>query len=106
MASNRKLPGPADASPIDRWQTVFVVALVTLVVARTFVPEDPGGKMGHGAPFIVLWLVLAGTWLLSALRQNRLRLRVAWPDALVVALVGWYAVSAMVAVEHGSPRSA
>src|SRR3990172_9438924 len=101
MASNRNLPGPADASPIDRWQTVFVVALVTLVVARTCVPEDPGGKMGHGAPFDVLWLALAGLWLLGELPRDKLRLRFGWPDALVVALVGWYAVSAMVAVEHG-----
>jgi O-antigen ligase len=106
MAKKGKLPPPTASSPADRWQTALLAAFVSLIVARTFVPEDPGGKMGHGAPLDVLWIVFAGAWLLRHMRRDKLRMRFAWPDALVVALVGWYAVTAIAAMWTGSPRPA
>ncbi len=106
MAKQGKSPPPTDSPPPDRWQTALLAVFVSLVVARTFVPEDPGGKMGHGAPLDVLWIVLAGAWLLRQLRSDKLRLRFGWPDVVVLALVGWYAVTAIAAMQSGSPRPA
>jgi hypothetical protein len=90
----------------DRRQTVLLAAMIAILVARPLVPEDPGGQNGYGAPFTVLWLVLAGAWLLGQLRRGEHQLRLGWPDALVLALVGWHTVSALVAFHVGSPRSA
>lgn len=97
---------PADARPIDRWQTALLAALVALLVARTLVPEDPGSQNGYGAPFNVLWIVLACAWLLGQLRSGFVRLRFGLIDALMLALVAWHTVSALTAFYIGSPRPA
>jgi hypothetical protein len=106
MTNKRKSARQDDAPAADRWHSALLGGLVALVVARTFVPDDPGGQLGHGAPLDVLWLVLAGAWLLTELRHNHLRLRFGWPDVLVVALVLWHTVAALVAMRSGSPRPA
>ena len=107
MTNKRKSVRPDDAPAADRWNTrVAGGTCCALVVARTFVPDDPGGQLGHGAPLDVLWLVLAGAWLLTELRHNRLRLRFGWPDALVVTLVAWHTAAALVAIWSVSPRPA
>ncbi|MEX2091534.1 MAG: O-antigen ligase family protein [Pirellulales bacterium] len=106
MSKQRNSLPPIESPPSDRWQTALLAAFISLVVARTFVPEDPGGKMGHGAPLDVLWIVLAAAWLLGEFRRGRLRLRFAWPDGLLLALVGWCAASAIMAMQSGSPRPA
>jgi tetratricopeptide (TPR) repeat protein len=70
------------------------------------VPEDPGGQQGFGAPFVMLWLLVAAAWLLGQLRQGTLHVHLGWPDAVVVALVAWHSASALVAIGSGSPRPA
>jgi hypothetical protein len=104
--SKRKSLPQDDRPRVDRWKTAVLAALVMLVVASTFVPEDPGGRRGHGAPLDLLWLMLAGAWLFYQLRGGQLQFRFGWPDLLVVAAVAWYAVSALVAMRVGSPRPA
>jgi O-antigen ligase/tetratricopeptide (TPR) repeat protein len=106
-SSQVRHPKSAIQNPdVDRSQSVLLAAFVALVVARTLVPEDSGGQFGHGAPFAVLWLVLAGAWLLGEFRRPRMRLQFAWPDALVAALIAWHTLSALVALSTGHPRSA
>jgi hypothetical protein len=100
------LSARAEAAPIDRWQTILLAAMVALLVARPLVPEDPGGENGYGAPFNVLWLVLACAWFLGQMRRGEFRLRFGWPDALALALVAWHTISALVAFHVGSPRPA
>ena len=86
--------------PVDRWQSVLLAAFVALVVARTFVPEDGGGQLGHGAPFACCgWCsrrVAVGEF-----RRSRVRLRFDWADAFVVALVAWHTLSAVAAIRIG-----
>jgi hypothetical protein len=99
--------GSQDATtPIDRWQSILLAAFVALLVARILVPEDTGGQNGYGAPFNVLWLVLACAWLLGRLRRGNLALSFGLPDALMLALVAWHTASALVAFYAGSPRPA
>jgi hypothetical protein len=95
-----------NGEPIDRWQTVLLATPVALLVARPLVPEDPGSQAGYGAPFDVLWIVLMCVWLLGQLRRGAVRLQFGVVDALMFALVGCYAVSALVAFYIGSPRPA
>ena len=104
--SKRKSLPQDDGPSVDRWKTALLAVLVALVVASTFVPEDPGGRRGHGAPLDLVWLMLAGAWLYHQLRRGKLQFRFGWPDLLVVAVVAWYAVSALVAMWVGSPRPA
>ncbi|MGD9632978.1 MAG: O-antigen ligase family protein [Pirellulales bacterium] len=89
-----------------RWPAFLLGGYMALLVARTMVPEDPGGKLGLGAPFDALWILLAIGWLLGQFRLGRMRLRFGLADALVVALVLWYSVAALLAMPSGSPRPA
>lgn len=88
------------------WPAALLSSLVALWVARTLVPEDPGGQQGYGAPFVMLWLLAAAAWLLEQLRSGTLRFRWGWPDVAVFALVAWHTVSALVAFGTGAPRPA
>lgn len=92
--------------PTSRWPALLIGSFVALVVARTMLPEDPGGNLGLGAPFDVLWILLATLWLLTQFRQPRMLLRFGWPDALLLALAMWFALAAIVAMRAGSPRPA
>lgn len=90
----------------NRGRAFLFGAFVALIVARTMVPEDPGGKLGLGAPFDVLWIMLAIGWLLGQFRRERMLLRFGLPDALLIALVAWYAIAALIAMQTSSPRPA
>lgn len=94
------------SEPVGRWPAILLGGFVALVVARTMVPEDPGGKLGLGAPFDALWILLAIGWLFGQFRQARLQLRFGLPDLLVIALVIWYAIAALLAMRSESPRPA
>jgi hypothetical protein len=85
-----------------------LAAIVALYVARVLVPEDPGGRQGYGAPFVVLWLLAAGGWLLGQLRRGTLVVHVGWPDVAMLALVAWHTASALVVffTGTGAPRPA
>ena len=77
-----------DGPRVDRWKTTLLAALVALVVARTFVPEDPAAGGGTAHRSTCVWLMLAGAGCIYQLRGGQLQFRFGWPDALVVVVVG------------------
>ena len=86
--------------------TLFLAVLLALYVARLFVPEDPGSRQGYGAPYTMLWLLLATVWFVTQLRRGGVTVVASWPDAFILLLVAWCVVSGIVAVVSGSPRPA
>ncbi len=75
-----------------------------MLVARPLVPSDGGPWLGEGQGFVMLWIVLAATWIVVALSRERFEFRFGWIDAAMVGLVGWWSASALLGVEHGAPR--
>jgi hypothetical protein len=86
--------------------TIFLAVLLALYVARLFVPEDPGSRQGYGAPYTMLWLLLATAWFVTQLRRGGVTVVASWTDAFILLLVAWCVVSGIVAFVSGSPRPA
>ena len=104
--SRRRKENTALQTPFALPGTIFLAVLLALYVARLFVPEDPGSRQGHGAPYIMLWLLLATVWFLMQLHRGNVTIVASWPDAFVLFLVIWSVVSGIVAFASGSPRPA
>ena len=104
--SRRRKENTALQKPFPLPGTIFLAVLLALYVARLFVPEDPGSRQGHGAPYIMLWLLLATVWFLIQLHRGNVTIVASWPDAFVLFLVIWSVVSGIVAFASGSPRPA
>ncbi len=93
--------------PADRGRVLLLAGLTSIYVARPLLPsETPTTTAGDGLPFVMLTLVLAAAWLLSQFSQPRGSVRFDVPDAAWVVLMGWLAVSAIVASGSGYARAA
>ena len=78
---------------------------MALWVARPLAASE-SAALGDGLPVVMLWTALAVVWLLGTLGRRSWTLRFGATDAAVWLLVGLYALSALWAVYHGSPRPA
>jgi hypothetical protein len=103
MKKHRKRSPPSEArKPID----IALLGLVTLLAARPFVPEDPGGQAGYGVAFVLLWLLLAAWWIAHRMRTQQSLGRLDAADWIMLGFVGWHTLAAAVATSSGSPRPA
>lgn len=87
---------------VDGW---LLAAVIALYVARPLVTSDAADYQGDGALFVMLWLLLAAGWAVSAARSRRV-LRIAVIDPVVGGLLVWYSVASLVAMTGGRPRPA
>jgi len=92
----------------DPFRPWLLAGATMLTVARPLLPSDgPGSVMtGDGPLFVLLWLALATIWALRVAMQRGGMARFGAVDIAVVALVGWHAISALVATQDGAPRPA
>jgi O-antigen ligase len=95
--------GEGRSSKLRPW---LLGAATALCVARPLFPSEMAGMNGDGLPVVMLWLVLAGAWLVAAIRGRRLPLRFGGTDAAVLLLIGLHAAAALWAAGHESPRPA
>ena len=95
----------ADSPAGDRWRPWLLGAMTALWVARPLAASE-SAALGDGLPVVMLWTALAVVWLLGTLGRRSWTLRFGATDAAVALLVGLYALSALWAVYHGSPRPA
>jgi O-antigen ligase len=80
--------------------------MTALFVARPLFPSESAANYGDGLAMVMLWIALATFWLLGVLGHAKFELRFGWTDVAAVVLVGWYVVSGIGAVMHGTPRPA
>ena len=80
--------------------------MTALFVARPLFPSESAANYGDGLPIVMLWIALAAVWLLGAIGRPTFQVRFGWTDAAVLLLLGWYAVSSLWAIQHGTARPA
>jgi O-antigen ligase len=98
----QNLAGDPPAAHLRPW---FVALLASLFTARLAFPSE-SAVQGDGLALALLWNVVAAFWLVASWTRRGVRVRFQAVDAAVVALVAWYAVSALWAAAHASPRPA
>jgi O-antigen ligase len=104
VAKNTALPVASD-DPFRPW---LLAGATMLIVARPLLPSDGpnAGATGEGPLFVLLWLALAGIWALRAVMKRGGMTRWGAAEVAVIALVGWHALAAFVALRDGAPRPA
>lgn len=91
---------------LDRWRPWLLAGAAAVLVARPLYPSETPADTGDGLPIVMLWLALAGVWMLGLLGRRRFQLRFGLLDALVVFLVVWHVASAVLAASHAHARPA
>lgn len=103
----KETPPPKASAPASRRGVgLLPAAAAALLVARPLVTSDGAAGAGDGAVFVMLWIVLAGAWLVGQLRRGKLSVRFGWTDALLMLLIGWHTLAGVRAVAGGAPRPA
>ena len=90
----------------DPFRPWLLAAATMLAVARPLLPSDGASATGEGPLFVLLWLVLGGMWALRERCAAAAWRRLGAVDLAVIALVGWHALSAFMAMADGAPRPA
>jgi len=105
LAAAARDPRPSDTPPVsDSLRRGLLGAATALLVARPLVPSDGGPWVGDGQGFAALWIIVAALWTVGALGQRRFAVRFGWLDAAMLAFVGWWSASALLAFHHAAPR--
>jgi hypothetical protein len=88
---------PAHREDVGEWlRSWLLAAVMALCVARPLLPSEGVSWLGDGQPFDMLWLVIAGGYLLLAIVRGRLARPTDLVDAAVAALVLISVTSALV----------
>lgn len=91
----------------DRLRPWLLGGMCGLFVARPLFPSEGVAYEGDGLPMVMLWIALAGLWLLlAAVGRGQFRVRLGWIDAAVLLLIAWHTISGLWAATHASPRPA
>ncbi|MBI3839801.1 MAG: O-antigen ligase family protein [Planctomycetia bacterium] len=85
---------------------LLLAAVAMLSVARPLLPSEGVSWLGDGLPFDMLWILIAGAYLVSAVREREFARKPGLVDAAVFLLVGLSTASAIVGARQGSPRLA
>lgn len=90
----------------DRLRGLLLCGLTAVYVARPLLAsETPTTTAGDGLPFVMLILILAAVWLLVELLEPR-GVRFTLAEGAWLTLLGWLAVSALIATRSGYARAA
>ncbi len=86
--------------------TMLLATLLALFVARPLLPSEGALTAdGEGLPFVLLTLIVAGSWLIDGLFRNRLDVSLSWADGPWLALIFFQGLSAWHAAQAGAARS-
>src|SRR5262249_35465305 len=102
-AAAKRARRPSAEGPL---RPMLLGGLATLLVARPLLPSEGVSWIGDDATFDMLWILIAGAYLLSAIKQGGLARRPTLVDWAVLALVVTCAASALAGALHASPRPA
>ena len=90
----------------DRMRPWLLGVMIALLVARPLFPSESAAAKGDGQIVVMLWLVLAATWLLGAIGRRTCEIRFGWVDVAALLLIGLHTLSGIWAATEFSPRPA
>jgi hypothetical protein len=88
-------PKPPD---VDRWRAWLLAGMTALFVARALYPTESAAMEGDGLPAVMLWLAICVLWLLGAIGRQRIRVRLGWTSAAVLAVVVLHTIASLTAM--------